>query len=130
MLAHSGLRPMCASIRPTQRKKCNRCVGLIVLPMSWPRARPGPLLLLVRRGSGQGGKSDFARVHDLKFQIWIFAGRKSLPRKTDHFRRSINSGDRTLRHGTGQLGGHLAVAATDIENALVAVQVKLCDEFA
>ena len=71
-----------------------------------------------------------ARVHDLKFQIRMFAGRKSLSRKTDHFRRSVNSGDRTLRHGTGQLGGHLAIAAADIEDVFVAAQMELRDEFA
>jgi len=41
-------------------------------------------------------QTNVTSIHDLKFQIRMFAGRKSLSRKMDHLQRSVNSGDRTL----------------------------------
>ena len=67
----------------------------------------------------------------LKFEVRIFRlARKCFLRERNHFRRSINADGRTARHGAGDFRRHLAVAAADIENVLVAAQMELGDDFA
>ena len=91
---------------------------------------PNAIAALENRRSNWRVEFYFARVHDMKLQVRKFFRRKSSSRELYHLRRGINAGGRTARQTARNFRRDFAVAATDIENLLVAAQIEFGDEFA
>ena len=65
------------------------------------------------------------RIADLEFQVRALVLCEMRPREGDHPGRRIDAENRALRQALRDLGGNLALAAADVENALRAGELEL-----
>src|SRR5207248_5265108 len=70
-----------------------------------------------------------ASVRDLKSKIGSRRRTEVALREADHVPRWIDAHDRSWRHAYGDFRGDLSVAATDMEDARGAVEVKKREYF-